>query len=188
MRKQRSYLIALLILLAIIPGLMFLVYRPQVSSLALTQQFESNAFSFRYPGDWAYQIPQTNMLFLASPEVMQQQAGATISIQRSLRLSAETDNLTSALNVYLERGPLRRDRAWTISGEIETIRFDGREALFVAVEGSEEAGSLTMRSEITITQGNNGFLYIFTVTAPLEQWQAIAPSFQAILATVRILE
>jgi hypothetical protein len=188
MKKQFSYLVALLIVFALVLSVVFLVYQPQFSASSLTQQFESNAFVFRYPEDWTYQIPQTNMLFLVSPEVLQQKAGASMSIQRSLRLSAETNSLADALNTYLERGPLRRDRAWTLAGAIETIEFDGREALFVAVEGSENTGSLVMRSEIIITQGTNQFFYIFTVTAPLEQWEAVAPSFQAILESVRILE
>lgn len=188
MKKEFAYLIALLLVFGLLMVLVFLIYKPASASIVLNQQFDSNAFSFRYPEDWNYQIPQINMLFLVSPEIMQQQAGASISIQRSMRLSAEATSLEAALNVYLERGPLRPDRAWIIAGEIETIRFDGREALFVAVEGSEELGTIMMRSEIIVTQGNNGFFYIFAVTAPLEQWQTIEPSFQAILGSVRILE
>jgi hypothetical protein len=188
MKKEVQAFLVILVLVLIVGLGIFFVLRLVGAEVDLSQEFESNAFSVRYPDGWTYQIPQPNIMFLASPEVTQMQAGATMSIQRSLRLSAEADSIASALNIYLERGPLRQDRAWTIVEEVRGTRFDGRDALFVAVEGSEDAGTLLMRSEITVTASTNGNFYIFTANAPVEQWEAVAPSFEAILESVKILE
>ncbi len=158
------------------------------STVVLSREFTSNAFRFRYPEDWSYQIPRQNTMFLVSAEMMQQQNGASMAIQRGLRFSDGIDTLESVMTVYLERGPLRPDRAWTKAGAIETTTLAGGEALFAAVEGTEIAGTPLMRSEITVTQGQNGYFYIFSVTAPLDQWAQAEPTFAAILASVELLE
>jgi hypothetical protein len=186
-RELRAFLLMGVIVL-VVGGAIFLIVNLLGSGVNLSQEFESNAFTIRYPEGWSYQIPQPNIMFFASPEVMQMQAGATMSIQRSLRLSVEADSMAEALALYLERGPMRSDRAWTIVEEAKTIEFDSRSALFLALEGSEEAGTTMMRSEVTITESNNGNFFIFTANAPLEQWETASKSFEAILGSVRILE
>ena len=161
---------------------------PNEDTVSLPNQFESNAFALHYPQDWQYQIPQVNMLFLASPEILAQEAGATLTLQRSVALSSSTDNLSGALQNYLERGPLRADRNWELIGEIETVELDTYEAVFVVVEGSENVGTLPMRSEIYVLQADSSFYFIFTLTAPLDQWDELAPTFNAIRASVDIRE
>jgi hypothetical protein len=186
MQKQVAYIIAFMLILIAGLGLVWFLLSPK--SVSLNRQFESNAFRFRYPDDWSYQIPQPNIMFLASPELSQAGTGASMSIQRSLRLSAEANSLESALNIYLERGPLRADRAWTVIGDTASIRFNGRQAFRVMVEGAEIIGTTAMHSEIMITQADNGLYYLFTITAPIEKWAQDEPIFQAILASVEILE
>lgn len=156
--------------------------------ISLPNQIESNAFSLSYPDDWQHQIPQTNMLFLASPEVLAQQAGATITLQRSVALSSSADSLSAALDTYLERGPLRSDRNWEQIGAIETAELDTYEAVLAVVEGSEQVGTLMMRSEIYVLQAESGFYFIFTLTAPLEQWDTVIPILSAIKDSVDISE
>lgn len=175
-------------MLVIIAAFILVWYLLSLKTINLNRDFESNAFRFSYPDDWSYQVPQPNILFLASPEVQRQEAGATISIQRSLRLSAEADNIEAALNIYLERGPLRWDRVWRVVEAATPVIFDEREALRVIIEGAEVAGTREMHSEITIAAADNGIFFIFTVTAPLDQWERMQASFEAILASVEILE
>ena len=107
-----------------------------------------------------------NMLFLASPEVLRGENGATITIQRSLRLSSEAQTLDEALDIYLERGPLRADRAWAAVDERESVTFSSRDALQIRLEGAERAGTEQMRSEIFVTRADNSLIYIFTIFCP----------------------
>jgi hypothetical protein len=186
-KELRAFLLMFMIVL-IMGGAVFLIVNLLGSGVDLSQEFESNAFTMRYPEGWTYQIPQQNIMFFASPEVLQLQAGATMSIQRSLRLSVEADSMAEALALYLERGPMRSDRAWTIVEEARTIEFDSRSALFVALEGSEQSGTIVMRSEVIITESNNGNFFLFAASAPLEQWATASKTFEAILGSVRILE
>jgi hypothetical protein len=190
MAKSYTKVFALLAILIVVAGALFYLFQPQFRqpTIELTNDFESNGFRFSYPEGWQHQIPQTNMLFLASPEVLSQQVGASITVQRSIRLSGETDTLEAALDFYLERGPLRADRAWSVIGEVENVTFAERDALLVRLEGAEIAATTPMHSEIYITRANNGLIYIFTATAPQEQWQAIQPTLTAILDSVTILE
>ncbi|MGB7338300.1 MAG: hypothetical protein WBC91_05345 [Phototrophicaceae bacterium] len=158
------------------------------NDVALTNTFESNAFALNYPDEWQYQIPQVNMLFLASPEILAQQAGATVTLQRSIALSSSANTLSAALNSYLERGPLRSDRNWERVGEIESVEIDTYEAVLAVVEGAEEVGTLPMRSEIYVLQANSGFYFIFTLTAPIDQWDTLTSIFDAMKNSVDIRE
>lgn len=190
MRRLALFFMLIVVISAGVAGLIAVTTPapPASSAVTLSRQFESNAFRFAYPADWSYQIPRANMLFLVSPEILQQQAGASVTMQRSLRFSDGIDTLDSVLAIYLERGPLRPDRAWTKAGAIEAAQLSGRDALFAAVEGSETAGEAPMRSEITVTQAQNGYFYIISATAPLADWQNFQPIFAAILASVTLLE
>ena len=151
-------------------------------------QFESNAFTLRYPAGWQHQIPQTNMLFIASPEILAQQSGATVTIQRSVALTSTAETLGDALDSYLERGPLRADRDWKLVGESVRGELDSYETVVAIVEGSEQAGTLPMRSEIHILEAESGFFFIVTLTAPIEQWETISPVLAQIRDSIDILE
>ena len=190
MPNQTRYGLALLVIVAVVAGALFYLLQPQFGNvqIELSREFESNAFRFRYPDGWQYQIPQTNMLFLVSPEVLQQQEGATVTIQRSIRLSTEAETLADALDIYLQRGPLRADRAWSIVEAVHTTTLSGREALTVVLEGAEVVDTTPMHSEIFMTEVGAGFVFIFTMTAPQEQWTRLEPMLVAIRQSVEILE
>ncbi|MEM6529203.1 MAG: hypothetical protein AAF653_12975 [Chloroflexota bacterium] len=154
----------------------------------LSNTFESNGFRFAYPADWRYNIPQTNILFLASPEVLQQQTGASMTVQRSIRLTGETSTLLEAMTVFLERGPLRDDRSWNVLQDPHEVELAQRDGLRVILEGSEVVDSVQMHSEIYVVQADNQLVYVFALSAPVPDWEAVAPIFEAILDSVEILE
>lgn len=178
------FLLIALIMTAIAAAAYFM----QNQTLALPNQFSSAAFRFDYPDDWKYQIPQPNILFLASGELLQTQSGASMTIQRSIRLTAEAESLEAALNIFLERGPLRSDRAWQIVEEMKQAELNQRPALRLALAGSERDDDSLMRSEVFVTSADNGIYYILAMTAPLEQWDNAALNFGAILNSFVILE
>lgn len=155
-------------------------------STVLAEQFQSQDFSIRYPSDWQYQIPQANMLFMASPAVLAGNTGATLTFHRSQTLSSQATTLAERLDAYLQRGPLRQDRHWSITTAATDMQFDGYPALQVVVEGSETEGALTMRSEIYSIQSAVDRVYILTLTAPLADWQQAAPLMYAIRDSIDI--
>lgn len=181
LRKTTGLLISIITILLIISAC-----TSTENDITLANDFESNAFAINYPADWQYQIPQVNMLFLASPEILAQQAGATVTLQRSVALSSSANTLSAALDSYLERGPLRSDRNWELVSEIETVTIDTYEAVRATVEGSEEIGTLTMRSEIYVLQADSGFYFIYTMTAPVENWDDLSPTFTAMRNSIDI--
>lgn len=184
---QRKYAIGAVLAVVVVLIAIAVFFLSPNAPTELSREFSSNGFSFRYPATWQYQIPQVNILFLASPEVSANQIGATMTVQRAIRFAPDSDTLEGNLQYYLERGPLRTAGAWEIVEAMQPIEFAGRDAMFIALEGTEIAGAAPMRSESYITQADSRFFYLFTVTAPLGQETSMA-TLEAILATVQILE
>jgi hypothetical protein len=144
-------------------------------------------FSFQYPDGWRYIIPRLNLLLLAEDVVFVGEPGPAFTVQRSARL-AESTSLKDALDTYLRQGPLRPDREWEISEDVTTITFAGRDALTVILEGIEDPNPNLQRTRILATTAANGMVYIFNLTAPAADWLTYAPTLEAILASVDILE
>jgi hypothetical protein len=162
---------------------------PNISRPELVHAFDtSSGFRFRYPDGWDYSIPLTNLLYLAGPDALRGQPGPTFTVQRSLRLTAEEDTLEGALDTYLQRGPLRPDRFWDVVDETKPITFDGREALIIELEGAEGLDAPPLHTRIIIAYADNRMIYVFVGTAPVEQWDSYIPTFEAIFASVEILE
>jgi len=182
------FAITLIVVGALVAVLITLLGQPD-TTVSLTQQFRSQTgINFDYPEDWRSVIPERNIIFLADPTVMNQQPGASMTIQRSLRLTTEVDTLEAALERYVQRGPLAAAGEWTLTGEIRATQIDGRDARSLSLEGSELADAVPMRSEISVTTADNGIFYIFAMSAPLSDWPAVAPTFAAILDSVQIQE
>lgn len=188
MEKRLVYVLAGTGLFVALVVLLILILQKQSSTIRLTGSFESNSFRMAYPESWQDNIPQTNILFLGSPEVLHQQAGASMLVQRSIALTSDAETLQEALQLYLERGPLRIAGKWSIVGDITTIKFAERDALQVILEGADNAEAVPMHSEIIVTRADNSIVYVFAMSAPVEQWDTIEPTFAAMLASVEILE
>lgn len=189
-QKRSIYALIIIGLISAIALLLLLNMNTQVetSDVALTVTFESTGFRMAYPEGWQHNVPQTGMFFLGDPNVLQLQPGASMVIQRSLRLTGDAESLVDALEIYMENGPLLPDKAWNIVEAISETTFADREAVIVALEGAEGADAVAMRSEIIVTYSDNRFIYVFAMSAPLEQWEAIESTFDAILASVTLLE
>ena len=66
--------------------------------------------------------------------------------------------------------------------------FEGREARTTIVEGSDVVGGVRLRAEITATSSDNTFIYFIVVTMPAEKYAQFAPTMDAIVETIQILE
>ncbi|MBK8021544.1 MAG: hypothetical protein IPK19_08975 [Chloroflexi bacterium] len=160
------------------------------SGPALTNAFELSptTLRFNYPQDWQYSILETNIIFLASPEVLRQEPGASMVIQRSQRLMVETDSLEEALDTYLQRGPLLNEGDWAIAEAPEPVRIGETDGLRVGLEGKEGDDAVPLYSTITALRAGNGTIYVLATSAPLDQKSSLQPMLDAVLASVRILE
>lgn len=191
--RPRTHLLTLFTITVIVVGALIAVLvsilgQPD-TTIILTQQFRSQTgVNFDYPEHWQSVIPERNIIFLADPAVLNQQPGASMTIQRSLRLTTEVDTLEAALERYVQRGPLAAAGEWTLTGEIRATQIDGRDARSVSLEGSEFADAPPMRSQISVTAADNGIFYIFAMSAPRSGWDAVEPTFVAILDSVNIQE
>jgi hypothetical protein len=188
MGKQNIMIVSGIGLIVAIAALVFFTWQSLANTIVLNVPFESNGFRMVYPKGWQHQILQTNILFLSSPETLQLEAGASMVVQRSIRLTGETETLEEALKLYLERGPLRTDGAWEILAEIAPITFAQRDAIAVALEGADSEDAIPMHSKIIATRADNGLIYIFAVSAPVERWNTDGETLELILASVEILE
>jgi hypothetical protein len=160
------------------------------SPLSLTQTFDKSptGFTFRYPDGWQYTIPMRGLLVMAEPETLfQNQPGPTFTVQRSAPISVY-GSLAEALDLYLRRGPLRSDRTWSRLTEITSSTFQGREALVVDLEGTENEVSPKLHAHIIATPAQNTFFYIMVLTAPSDEWSYHEPTLQAMLESLQILE
>jgi hypothetical protein len=184
--------IGAVILVAAVVLLLLIAYRPGQSAAtpALSQSFNSTSLRFNYPQGWQYSIPDQNIVFLADAAVLGQQPGASMTIQRSLRLMTEVSTPEEALALFLQRGPMSAGRDWTLITEAEPRKVNGRAAVAAVLEGAESAGAARMHSEIIVTRVNpdSGAFYVFALSVPLEQWPQTQPVFDAILDSVTIRE
>ena len=100
-----------------------------------------------------------------------------------------TGSAEAALATYLERGPLRPNRNWTLVQDMEPVEVNGRPAVRVLLEGSEFADYPNQqRLQITATQADNGVVYFLVMSAPLDTWYQHQPTFAAILDSLEIVE
>ena len=182
------------IVTAVVLGFMYFVgVRSEVSvqeSLPLVNTYDQSptAFSFRYPADWVYFIPEQGLLILGPATTDQNEIVPTVTILRTQRLSNQVATLEEAMSTYLRRGPLLPGQSWMIVAEVSATTLDDREALVVELEGANRADDPQQRVLAIITQADNGIFYIFAVGASRDEWETHLPTLRSILASVEILE
>ncbi len=162
--------------------------RPAALPLVNTYDQSPTAFSFQYPADWLYFVPEQGLLILGPPTANQNEVVPTLTVLRSQRLSSQAANLEEAMAIYLRRGPLLPGQAWEIVADTSPTTLDGRPALMIELEGANRSGDPPQHILAVITQADNSTFYILAAGAPLAEWQTHAPTLQAILASVNILE
>lgn len=159
-------------------------------ALPLVNTFDKSptGFSVQYPETWEYIIPMVGVMVMGPPETLFEGApGPTFTVQRTLPLSI-TGSLEKALESYLESGPLRVEGRWQITLPITRTTLEERDARVVEVEGSDHANSPRLHARIIATTADNTFVYLFVISTPVDKQAHFAPTFAAMLATVRILE
>lgn len=186
--RRRLALVIVLIAVPVAAALIF--FRPALPA-ALEQSFDgrSSAFTFDYPAGWDYTIPIPGVLVVAPEATLYQNApGPTFTVQRANPLSVYDGSLDAALSQYLSRGPLSAERQWQVTDEARAITFLGRDARRVELYGRENDASPLSRARIVTTAAANTFVYYLVITAPDDQWADLAPTLEAVLNSVEILE
>lgn len=158
--------------------------------IVLSRTFDKSptGFSFQYPDDWEYLIPAQGILLAGFPMTLyENEPGPTLTVQRLTPLSI-MGNLETALDSYLQNGPLRVPDKWQITTPAYATTLEGRPAYAVALEGSDIEGSDPLWTQFLVTTAENTFIYLFITTTPVTMKVRFTPLFDAILASVRILE
>ncbi|MBI1259415.1 MAG: hypothetical protein GC204_18260 [Chloroflexi bacterium] len=163
---------------------------PTPVALPLTHIFDKSptGFTLKYPDDWTYAIPTIGVFVLAPTETLNgTQPGPTFTVQRAEPLSI-MGTLDSALDRYLQSGPLRTPGRWQITDPAHTIEFDGRDARMTQLEGADVQGTPALHTQIITTSANNSLVYLLITTVPVSKRAAYEPTLDAMLKTVQILE
>lgn len=163
---------------------------PAPAALPLTQSFDDSpqGFTLMYPAEWELQIPAQGMAIWGPPETLYELVpGPTFTVQRAEPLSI-VGTLDAAMERYLQSGPLREPDRWHITEESQPTQLEGRDARVVTVEGADNAGAPAMHARIIVTTADNTFVYFFVSAVPVDKREQYEPTFDGMLATVRILE
>ena len=89
--------------------------------------------------------------------------------------------------VSLQEGPLRTEGLWQVTVPESDITLDGRSARVIELEGAER-GAPPSHTRIIATAADNTLIYLFITTAPLTDAAQYRPTFDAMLASVKIFE
>jgi hypothetical protein len=160
------------------------------TALALNRTFDKSptGFTIDYPDEWEYIIPSLGIMVLGPPETLfENQPGPTFTIHRAEPLSV-VGSLENALDRYLNSGPLRTPERWEITIATRATQIDQRDALLVELQGADRENAPTLHTRIIVTSADNTFVYFFITTVPSERSASFDLTFDAMLATVRILE
>jgi hypothetical protein len=197
MNKIRLALLIGLPLIALVAiGALFVMDAQRVNTpttqaaAPLSQTFDRSptGFTFNYPDGWEYMIPTLGVMVMALPETLyQNEPGPTFTVQRLNPLSI-VGSLEDAINLYLERGPLRVDGLWRVTAAMTTLTLQGREARVVEIEGNDSTGSPPLHTRIVSIAADNTFVYLLITTVPVERRAVFDSTLEAMLQSVRILE
>lgn len=163
---------------------------PTPVALPLTQTFDDSptGFTLKYPEEWQYIIPAVGVMVMGPPQTLfDNQPGPSLTIQRSYPLSI-SGSLEGALDSYLQAGPLSQEGLWQITVPIHETMLDNREARTVELKGSNAPGLAQLHTSITATAADNTFVYLVVASSPADRVANFAPTINAIMQTLEILE
>lgn len=163
---------------------------PAPAALPLTKSFDDSpqGFTLLYPDEWEVQIPAQGIAVWGPPDTLYNAVpGPTFTVQRAEPLSI-VGTLDAAVDRYLQSGPLRDADRWHVTEAMQPTQLEGRDARVVMVEGSDSEAAPQMHARIIVTSADNTFVYFFVMAVPVEKREQYDPTFDEMLATVRILE
>ena len=163
---------------------------PAPVALPLTRSFDQSptGFTLMYPEEWEYQLPAQGMAVFGPAETLYNSVpGPTLTVQRAEPISV-VGTLDTALDRYLQGGPLRTLDRWRISEAVRTVQLEGRDARLVTLEGADSEGAPATSARIVVTSADNTFVYFFITAVPVEKQSSYDPTFDDMLASVKILE
>lgn len=163
---------------------------PTPVALPLTQTFDDSptGFTLKYPEEWQYIIPAVGVMVMGPPQTLfDNEPGPSLTIQRSYPISI-SGSLEGALDSYLQAGPLSEEGLWQVTVPPHETLLDNREARTVELEGSNAAGLARLHTSITATAADNTFVYLVVASSPADRVANFAPTLNAIMQTLEILE
>ncbi|MEM7347181.1 MAG: hypothetical protein AAF485_23325 [Chloroflexota bacterium] len=154
----------------------------------LKQHENQAAIDFLYPSDWTVIIPQQNFMAVGPTDtIVGDEPGPLMAILRVPIISVH-GNLEGEFNHYLDFGP-KRDGYATLR-EIEDFELDGQPAKQIRMnfEADPENNEISQEAWIVGAESNGGAVYIFSATAPPEDWEDNELFFKLIVESVEFNE
>lgn len=154
----------------------------------MKQHENQAAIDFLYPSDWSVIIPQQNFMAVGPTEtIVGDDPGPLLAILRVPIISVH-GNLEGEFNHYLDFGP-KRD-GYTTLRDIEDFELDGRPAKQIRMnyEADPENNEISQEAWIVGAESNGGAVYIFSATAPPEDWEDNELFFKLIVESVEFNE
>ncbi len=154
----------------------------------MKQHENAAAIDFLYPSDWSVIIPQQNFMAVGPTEtIVGDDPGPLLAILRVPIISVH-GNLEGEFNHYLDFGP-KRDGYATLR-DIEDFELDGRPAKQIRMnfEADPENNEISQEAWIVGAESNGGAVYIFSATAPPDDWADNELFFKLIVESVEFNE
>lgn len=143
----------------------------QLPSEIRVHQYENQAaLDFKYSTAWSVIIPQLNFIVTGPTEtVVGDEPGPLMAILR-IPVREVHGNLEGEFNHYLDFGP-KRD-GYEIVEDISELEIDGRPAkqIRMRVADNPEENEIAQEAWIVGAEATNGVVYIFSATAPPDEW------------------
>ncbi len=146
------------------------------------------AIDFNYSTDWIFVVPQQGFIAVGpSTTVIGDEPGPLMGILRIPNQKVH-GSLEGEFNHYLDFGP-KRD-GYSIVQDITDFEIDGRPAkqIRMSYEGNAENNEIPQEAWIVGAEANGGAVYIFSATAPPENWLENQLLFKLLVESVKFNE
>ncbi len=158
------------------------------AEVRMKQHENQAAIDFLYPSDWLVIIPQQNFMAVGPTEtVVGDEPGPLMAILRVPVISVH-GNLEGEFNHYLDFGP-KRDGYITLEDTVD-FELNGQPAKKIRMnyEADPEENEISQEAWIVGAEAESGAVYIFSATAPPEDWEANQLNFKLLVESVEFNE
>ena len=148
---------------------------------------QTSAFSVEYPEAWVADIIQANHLVSGPPETVRQNVpGPSFSVLS--RIAGLGDDIMQG---YIDSRLFRDGSAqeWELVTDVTDIIIDDTHpAQMVEVVGTINPDAPELHTRHILTRADNNVVYVFVISAPVDEWDNYIETFDYMIDSLVILE
>ena len=192
MNKIDYAIAGLVVVTALMLGALILYFQNDGSdgdSNGYTLFDRSSVFTIEYPEAWVADIVQPNHLVSGPPETVRQNPpipGPSFSVLS--RLAGLGDDIMQG---YIDSRLFREGSAqeWELVTDITDITIDDTHAgQMVEAVGTISPGGVELHTRHIITRADNNVIYVFVLSAPVDEWDTYIETFDYMVDSLIINE